>query len=129
VQTRRQISENYVRTINYVLKKRARRFIAAANKEWLYPEQFLKETMWNKLGGRFFLMPDPRKVTFSTQFMVGYKDGRAWGADEYGRQSRDDDPKIKALRDAEWQTFEKAKRAWDTAFGELPREEWLRYMG
>jgi hypothetical protein len=53
VQTGRQLSEADVQSINFILKKRARRFIAAANKEWLYPEKKLPRTMWNKLGDRF----------------------------------------------------------------------------
>jgi hypothetical protein len=84
--------------------------------------------MWNKLGNRFFLMPDPRKVSFSTGTTIGYEDGSAWGIDEYGRQSREDDPLVKALRDKEWSTFQKAKQAWDERFGPLTREENNRYF-
>lgn len=61
VQTGRQISEDYVRRINYIIKKRARRYLAAAQKEWLYPERFFKTRMWNRLGDRFFLMPAPER--------------------------------------------------------------------
>lgn len=128
VQTGRQISEDYVGTINFIIKKRARRYVAAGQKEWLYPEKFLKTTMWDKLGDRFFLMPDPRKVPFSTGIFVGYKDGSAWGIDEYGRRPRDDDPKVKAQRDIEWKAFQKARKAWDDHFGELSREELQRYF-
>ncbi len=120
IQTGRQIDETYVTTINYVVKQRARRYVAAARKEWLYPEGTCSKTMWNKLGGKFFLMPDPRKVTFHTQTLVGYDDGRAWGTDEYGRRhTRDDDPEVKRLRDIEWNAFQQSKRSWDTTFGEL----------
>ena len=128
VQTDRQISEQYVRAINYIIKKRARRYIAAVQKEWLYPEKFLTSTMWDKLGDRFFLMPDPRKVPFSTGIFVGYNDGSTWGIDEYGRQPRDDDPKVKAQRDIEWKAFQKAKKAWDENFGELSVDELRRFF-
>jgi hypothetical protein len=57
VQTGRQIAEAQVRAINFILKTRARRYIAAAEQDWLFPERHLKTTMWNKLGGPFFLMP------------------------------------------------------------------------
>jgi hypothetical protein len=36
--------------INYITKKRAYRYVAAAEKEWLYPERYLPTTHWNKLG-------------------------------------------------------------------------------
>jgi hypothetical protein len=128
VQTGRQISEDYVRSINYILKKRARRYLAAAQKEWLYPEQFLKKRIWHKLGDQFFLMPDPRKVSFSTKILFGYKDKSAWGVDEYGRSPSDDDPRVKAQRDIEWKTFQKTKKLWDEKFGPLSREELIRYF-
>jgi hypothetical protein len=80
VQTGRQIPEKHVRAINFIVKNRARRYVAAGEKEWLYPEKALKTTMWDKLGNRFFPMPDPRKVSFSTEILVGYKDGSAWGS-------------------------------------------------
>lgn len=128
VQIDRHIPEEHVRAINYIIKKRARRYIAAGQKEWLHPERFLKTTMWDNLGNRFFLMPDPRKVSFSTGIFVGYKDGSAWGIDEYGRRPREDDPRIEAQRNLEWKTFQKAKKAWETEFGQLTREELLRYM-
>ncbi|MCG7882591.1 MAG: DUF4238 domain-containing protein [Candidatus Thiodiazotropha endolucinida] len=128
VQTGRQIDEDYVLAINYILKNRARRYVAAAQESWLYPERKLKTRHWSKLGGKVFLMPDPRKVSFSTQVLVGYKDGSAWGQDEYGRQSKDDDPKVKKLRDKEWDAHQRAKNAWDSMFGPLDREDWIKYM-
>ena len=129
IQTHRQIDEAYVTAINYVIKTRARRYVAAAKKEWLYPENMCGRTLWNKLGGKYFLMPDPRKVAFHTQTLVGYNDGRAWGTDEYGRRhARDDDPDVKKLRDIEWNAFQKSKKSWDTTFGELSLEEFRKAM-
>ena len=127
VQTGRQISEDNVRAINYIAKRRARRYVAAAQKEWLYPEKILKTTMWDKLGDRFFLMPDPRKVSFSTDFFAGYKDGSVWGSDEYGRRPRKDDPVIETQRAIEWSAFQRSKKEWDERFGKLPIEELERY--
>ena len=34
--------------------------------------------MWNKLGDKFFLMPDPRKVPFTTEFFGIMEGGTAW---------------------------------------------------
>ena len=128
VQTGRQIPEKHVRAINFIVKNRARRYVAAGEKEWLYPEKDLETTMWHKLGNRFFLMPDPRKVSFSTEILVGYKDGSAWGIDEYGRRPRNNDPKIKAQRELERKTFHNAQQAWDQEYGELRGEEMRRYL-
>lgn len=42
IQSGRQLREKEVLAINYILKKRAARYIAAAEKEWLYPETRLR---------------------------------------------------------------------------------------
>lgn len=128
IQTGRQVGEDYVHAINYVIKARAKRYIAAGERDWLYPEKHLHTRMWNKLGGRDFLMPDPRKVTFTTDFVVGFKDGSAWGHDEYGRLSDENDPKVRALRDKEWRTFHATQEAWDSKYGPLDLEEWRKYI-
>jgi hypothetical protein len=128
IQTGRQIDENYVRNINYVIKSRAKRYVAAGEREWLYPEKHLRTRMWNKLGGTDFLMPNPRKVSFSTQFLAAFKDGSAWGQDEYGRQSDDNDPAVQRLRQRELASFYAAKKAWDSKYGPLDRDEWRKYM-
>jgi hypothetical protein len=128
VQTGRQIPEHYVQAINFIIKRRARRYVAAGQKEWLYPEKFLKTTMWNKLGDKFFLMPDPRKVTFTTRFFGITENGTVCGSDEYGRYPRDNDPEVKAMRDMEFRAFENAKKAWDDQFGKLSVEERGRYF-
>jgi hypothetical protein len=80
--------------------------------------------MWNKLGGKYFLMPDPRKIDFHTETLFGFKDGRAWGTDEYGRRhAREGDPEVRRLRDREWRTFQRAKQSWDSSLGKLSDRE------
>jgi hypothetical protein len=128
IQTDRQIGEDYVNAINHVIKTRAKRYIAAGKREWLYPENHLRTRMWDKVGGKDFLMPDPRKVQFTTDFVAGFNDGSAWGHDEYGRLSDENDPEVKRLRAGEWQTFQASKEAWDTKYGPLDRDEWAKYM-
>jgi hypothetical protein len=83
--------------------------------------------MWDKLGDKFFLMPDPRKVSFSTDTVVGYKDGSAWGMDEYGRRSTQNGKAAEALRRIEFRTFEKHKALWDSCFGKLDIHELRKY--
>lgn len=112
VQRGREISEEEVLSINHLLKTHARRYIAASNEEWLYPERRMKERFWQKLGGAYFLHPDPRKVSFSTAILMGFKDGGAFGHNEYGHYDLDG-ARAKALREVEWKTFQAAKQAWD----------------
>lgn len=128
VQTDRQVSEDYVRAINYVLKLRAKRYIAAGEREWPFPEKHIETTRWDKLGGKIFLMPDPRKIRFTTNFVVGLDGGGAWGHDEYGRLSDENDPEVRRLREREWRTFQAAQQSWDSMFGELTGEEMRRYF-
>lgn len=122
VQTKRQISEDDVIAINYIVKKRAFRFIAGARKEWLEPENQMKSRHWSKLGGRFFLRPDPRKTSFTSQWLVAFKGGEVWGMDEYGRRTS-----LSSERDEKQQkelgALQKSCRIWDKEFGPLSPEE------
>lgn len=128
VQTGRQISEREVQAINFILKSRASRYIAAAEEDWLYPERHLPTTMWNKLGDKFFLMPDPRKASFTTGIFAGGGRGPGWGQDEYGRIPNDRDPAVIALRNAEFRAHQKHKAAWDQKFGPLARDDLMRWF-
>lgn len=123
VQRGRQISEHDVRAINYILKTGARRFIAASEREWLYPEKHFAKTMWNKLGDNFFLMPDARKVSFTTDIVMGFRGGTSMALDEYGRTGGQRVGDMDAHRRHEFKTLEKHKRRWEQKFGELSREE------
>jgi hypothetical protein len=49
IQLGRMLTEEEVRQINLITKKRAYRYIAAAEEEWLYPERFLQNDHWRKL--------------------------------------------------------------------------------
>lgn len=128
IQTGRQLSERDVIAVNFILKSAARRYIAAPEREWLYPEKRLESVMWNKLGDRFFLMPDPRKVGFVTGTLIGYEGGGGWGIDEYGRRPRDDAEDVRALREHEWGAFQAQRKLWDAKFGALSREELRRFL-
>lgn len=63
IQVDRELSEQEVLRINYIIKSRAQRYIASSKEEWLYPEKKLKNLGWMKLGEDLF-MPDPRSLTF-----------------------------------------------------------------
>lgn len=105
IQTDRHLSETEVQEINFIIKKRALRFVGAARKEWLYPELHVPSQHWNRLGNGLLLMPDPRSVTFSGEVIIGYKDGPADIYDEYGLRPEQKGYKDKARADSEWRTF------------------------
>jgi Protein of unknown function (DUF4238) len=86
IQTGRQLEEIEVRQINYITKRRALRFIAGAQENWLYPERDLPGTHWRKLDDRYLFMPDPRELHLGGEIMIGYGGGRSEAFDEYGRR-------------------------------------------
>lgn len=119
IQTGREIPEHEVLAVNYIQKMLAKRYIASADKAWLYPENHLKSRHWSKLGDRFFLHPDPRKMPFSTGIAAGGGQGPPVARDEYGHHDMND-PKAEAQRRREWRTFHAWREAWTTRYGSLP---------
>jgi hypothetical protein len=92
VQVGRQLDEQEVREINFIIKSRAYRFVAAAEKDWLYPEQHVpKKVKWSKLGGGYLLYPDPRSLHYGGETIIGYADGSTLSRDAYGRTLLDPD--------------------------------------
>jgi hypothetical protein len=86
IQTGRNLSEDEVLQINYITKRRAYRYIAAADKEWLYPEQRVSTDHWKKLGDGYLLMPEPRLITMGGEIVIGYSSGRGDSFSEYGHK-------------------------------------------
>lgn len=112
IQRNQELDEREVLAINHILKMHANRYIAAAREEWLYPERVLKNLFWPHLGGKYFLHPDPRKVSFTTAIISGGGKHGSMGFNEYGHFDLDG-PRAKVLREIEWKTFQAAKQAWD----------------
>ena len=121
IQTLRHLSEQEVREINFIIKTRAHRYIGAGKEEWLYPEEHVTKSNWYRYGKGYLLMPDPRSVMYSTEIIIGHKDGTATGYDEYGRR-----PWQKgysghgAVRD-DWNTFHRFQGEFATLFGPYRR--------
>ena len=105
IQTGRKLNEVEINQINFIIKKRAYRYIAAATENWLYPERNIPSEHWRKLSDRYLLMPDPRSVSFSNEILIGYKDGRSEAFDEYGRRPWHRSYRDQELQEREWQTF------------------------
>lgn len=121
IQTGRMLTDMEVNEINYIIKKRAYRYIAAAKKEWLYPEKNISTHYWNKLGNGYLLMPDPRSVTFSSEVVFGYKNRRADWFDAYGRKPWHSDYDNKNESDIEWNTFHAFQGEFARVFGPMRR--------
>ncbi|CAM2178468.1 DUF4238 domain-containing protein [Burkholderia orbicola] len=117
IQTHRELSELEVTQINYITKSRARRYIAARQKEWLYPEAKLASRVWSKFGDDYLLMPDPRSVTYSTEIVIGYEDGSGESMDEYGRRPWQKGYSGEAKNRADWETFHAFQGEYARLFG------------
>ena len=117
IQTGRILSQMEVSTINYIIKQRAYRYIAAAKEDWLYPEKKVNFNRWDEIVCSYTLMPDPRSVTFSSEQFVGYKNGRSDAFDEYGRKPWHKDYNDKTQRDYEWKTFQAFQGEYARLFG------------
>jgi hypothetical protein len=108
----RELDEDEVLRVNYILKRRATRYIAAAEEEWLHPERRVSTTDWAKLDDDWFLLPNLYKVPFHAEIMVGHEDGSVWAADEYGRNPGNPKYKDPKLHEEEWIRHEHAEREW-----------------
>ena len=82
----RNFSENEVAQVNFVLKNRARRFIAAGKEEWLYPEEEV-ERPWSDFADLFH-PPEDELWRFGGEIYMRYDDGRVQYQDEYGRPEK-----------------------------------------
>lgn len=121
IQIGRNLSDIEVNEINYIIKKRAYRYIAAAKKEWLYPESRIPKTGWFTLGNGHLLLPDPRQVRFFSKMIVGYSGGRTESYDEYGRMPFQRGYNDEARRRKESATFDAAKGAFAQKYGKKHR--------
>ena len=81
----RRLSRDEVIAINHLLKSGAKRYIAAADKAWLHPEQEFK---WSWAQIAEVLLPKDRLWHFGGEIYVGYKDGTSGYWDEHGRTSK-----------------------------------------
>ena len=72
-------------------------------------------------------MPDPRSVTFSTEVLIGYNDGRADGFDEYGRKPWQEGYSDKSQQEKEWETFHAFQGEFARVFG--PRRRGRSFQG
>ncbi len=85
----RKLSNQEVTHVNYVLKSRARRYIAAGRKEWLFPEQTVSDA-WGAVRGTF-LPPEQGLWHFGGEMFAKFEDGHVHYQDEFGRTEKERD--------------------------------------
>lgn len=115
----RKMTDTDVIKVNFIIKNRADKYICASNKEFLYPEKMNKRIDWNNIGKNDFLLPDPRDLSFSTQWVIGNDDGFVCGGNEYG-QPFDNDKTI-VCRDKENAVLQERRLYYDRRYGPLNR--------
>ncbi len=82
----RKLKSNEVVAINYIIKKRAYKYIASGKKEWLYPEKIYSNNEWESLQN-ILLPPKDKVCQFGGEIYVGGRDGGlAWYQDAFGRR-------------------------------------------
>jgi hypothetical protein len=86
IQILRTLSKQEDREINFIIKARTRRFVAAGREEWLYPDRYVSKSEWRNYGHGYLLMPDPRDVHYGGEIIMGFKDGSTTAFDAYGRR-------------------------------------------
>jgi hypothetical protein len=86
IQTGRLLSEDDVLMINSIIKRRAYRYVAAAEQEWLYPERHVSTDHWKKFGDGYLLMPEPRLIHMGGEIFLGYSNGLSDAFSEYGHK-------------------------------------------
>jgi hypothetical protein len=84
IRTRKLLRDEVI-CINHLLKSRARRYAAASNKDWLFPEKSFTGS-WQDIAA--VLLPKDELWKFGGEIYVGYKDGSTQYQDAFGRTSR-----------------------------------------
>lgn len=106
IQINRKLNDIEVNKINYIIKNRAYNYIAAAKKDYLFPEDKIGRIHWKDFGETYFLMPDPRSLQFTSDMYIGHTNGRTEHFDEYGRESYGDTHQVEKDRGKEWRIFQ-----------------------
>ena len=86
IRTRKLLS-NEVASVNMILKWRARRYIAAGRKEWLFPERSVTAD-WKDLR-RVLLPPDDELWHFGGEIYAKFENGDVHYQDAYGRTEKE----------------------------------------
>ncbi|NWF17156.1 DUF4238 domain-containing protein [Pseudomonas reactans] len=127
IQTHRNLDELEVLKINHITKARARRYVAARQRDWLYPEKHFSYKSWSDFGDEYLFMPDPRSVGFATQTIIGYENGRSQVFDEYGRRPGQTGFTRDVAPSDEWDSFQAFQGEYARRFGPRRRGRCMEF--
>jgi len=101
----RKLSDSDVTQINFILKQRARRHIAAGKREWLYPERSIA-VEWKELR-QVLLPPEEELWHYGGEMFARFDSGHVHYQDEFGRTEKERDflkkkPPEHALRSGDY---------------------------
>jgi hypothetical protein len=82
----RKLTAQEVAQINFIIKKRARRYIGGGRKEWLYPERTVTQP-WSELR-KTLMPPEIGLFGFGGEIFVKYASGDVHYQDEFGRTEK-----------------------------------------
>jgi hypothetical protein len=82
----RKLTAQEVAQINFIIKKRARRYIGGGRKEWLYPERTVTQP-WSELR-KVLMPPELGLLEFGGEMFVKYESGDVHYQDEFGRTEK-----------------------------------------
>lgn len=95
----RRLNDAEVTAINFALKSRASRFIAAGREEWLWPEKTFEGT-WESIA-KIVFPPKDELWHFGGETFIGYEDGSVDYQDAYGRKTKAADFLNKDVKESE----------------------------
>ena len=121
VQNARHLNDQEVIQLNFIIKSRALRFIAAAKEEWLFPDKYISKSDWNVYGDGYLCMPDPRSIQLGGEILMGFKDGHVEASDEYGRRPWEKDYNKEGKSLIESRTLDKFKSEFARLYGPVRR--------
>jgi len=91
----RKLNDKEIREINYVIKHRARRYVAGGKEEWLYPEKY-GEIIWEDIQKT--LLPPSNKIhEFGGELFAGFDSGKTYYQDAFGRTTQDSNILVKEI--------------------------------
>jgi hypothetical protein len=121
IQIERHLNEEEVRQINFIILTRARRYVGAAEEDWVFPERHISKSQWNTYGHGYLFMPDPRPLHLGGTIMWGGGPGPGGAMDEYGRPPWDKDFENKETARIEMETLPRFKGEFAQLFGPYRR--------
>lgn len=81
----RELDTQQVATINYVIKKRAVRYVAGGSKDFLLPELLVGDPRWDEIDGTLHYEGFARKLA-SGETIIKYADDSIEFSNEFGEQ-------------------------------------------